>query len=428
MIEDKATYPESYYAASANGPIERPRLQGEMRADVCVIGAGFTGLSAALHLAERGYSVIVLEAARVGWGASGRNGGQVSSGQRKDQEELENILGLPRAKALWDIAYSSVETVKSLIEKHQIECDLKAGVMAVCIRKSEVNWYHNYAEKLANDYDVHDQIPLSKADVTAMLGTERYHGGLLDRHSCHIHPLNFALGLARAAEAAGTELYENSAVTNITEGVKNTVKTDHGSVLADNVVLACNGYLDELDTGMAKHVMPINNFMIATEPLPSTIAVRINRDDVAVYDTKFVVDYFRLSADNRLLWGGGENYGSKFPSDITAFVRKYMLKTYPELASTRIDFAWGGTLAITMNRMPHFGRRGTSIYYAQGYSGHGIAMATEGGKMIAEALAGTAERFDMMADFPTPKFPGGTLLRYPCMVMAMLYFALKDRL
>ena len=428
MREDTGKHTESYYAATARGARERPALAGDVRDDVCVIGGGFTGLSAALHLAEKGYNVCLLEAAKIGWGASGRNGGQVSGGQRQDQVELENWLGRDSARDLWDIADSSVKTVKALVSQHRIDCDLKPGVMAACLRKSDVGWYHAYGEKLARDYEARDMIPLSKADVAAMLGSDRYQGGLLDRSACHLHPLNYALGLATAAEVAGATLYEASRVTRIREGKKVCVHTNGGSVSADHLVLACNGYLGTLDPGVAGHIMPINNFILATEPLDDATARRINRDDVAVYDTKFVLDYFRLSADRRLLWGGGETYSHRFPADIAAFVRKYMLKTYPDLAGTRIDYAWGGTLAITRNRMPHFGRRGGNIYFAQGYSGHGVAMATEAGKMIAEALSSTAERFDIMAGLEIPRLPGGTLLRRPGMLLAMLFYALRDRL
>ena len=428
-MESRQHYPDSWYAATAKGARERPSLQGHHSADICVIGGGFTGLSAALHLAERGYSVILLEAGKAGWGASGRNGGQVSGGQRKDQEELEEMVGKDDARKLWDIAEASVETVKSLAGKHKIDCDLTPGVMAACHRKSDVDWYHGYAEKLASEYGCTSQIPLSKADVAAMLGTDRYHGGLLDKSACHIHPLNFALGLALAAESAGTIIYEESAVTHYNSDGKPEVFTDGGSVSCDHVILACNGYLGKLEKRLSGKIMPINNFVIATEPLPEELANRINRDNVAVFDTKFVLDYYRLTPDRRMLWGGGENYRPGFPKDIATFVQKYMLKVYPELAEYKIDHAWGGTLAITLNRMPHFGRLdGGKVFYAQGYSGHGVALATEAGKMIAEAVAGTAERFDLMAGVATPSFPGGTLLRYPGMVAGMMWFALRDRL
>ena len=429
MAEAYSNYPDSWYTATATGVKGRAPLAGQQTADICVIGGGFTGLSAALHLRKKGYSVALLEAGRVGWGASGRNGGQVSGGQRKDQEDLEDMFGMDTAIELWKIAEESVKSVKSLVAEHKIDCHLKPGVMAACHRKSDVKWYHQYAEKLARDYKAKDQIPLSKAETAAILGTDRYHGGLLDRTACHIHPLNFALGLSLAAEKEGAILYEESRVTHYKTNGKPEVFTQFGSVVCDHVILACNGYLGSLEKRLAGKIMPINNFIIATEPLPEALAKRINRDDVAVFDTKFVLDYFRLTHDRRMLWGGGENYRPGFPSDIAGFVQKYMTKVYPELRDYKVDYAWGGTLAITVNRMPHFGRLDDNkIFYAQGYSGHGVAMATEAGKMIAEAVSGTAERFDLMAKVPTPTFPGGTMLRYPGMVAAMTWFGLRDRL
>ena len=260
------------------------------------------------------------------------------------------------------------------------------------------------------------------------LAREIYHGGLLDRSAAHLHPLNYALGLANAAEAAGAELYETSRVTKIDHGSNPRVHTAEGTVTARYLVLACNGYLGALEPRIAGRIMPINNFVLATEPLGDAGARALIRDDVSVADTKFVIDYYRLSADQRLLFGGGETYSASFPKDIKAFVRKYMLRVYPQLEETRIDYAWGGTLAITMNRMPAFGRVGGNCFYAQGYSGHGLALTSLAGKVIAEAVAGTAERFDVFARVPVPNFPGGTLLRWPGLVAGMLYYSLRDKL
>ena len=423
---------ESYYAATANDRRERPALAGEVRADACVIGGGFTGLSAALHLAERGYDVALLEAERLGWGASGRNGGQMNSGQRVGQKDLEALVGLEEARRLWDLAEEAKATVRERIQRHAIDCDLKPGNLLCAYKPGEAEGLARGADRLREVYG-YDQIQaVSKEEMAEMLGTSRYHGGRLDRGAGHLHPLNYALGLARAAEEAGATLYEASRATRIESGsgtgAKTLVKTATGQVTADYLVLGCNGYLEKLEPRIAGRIMPINNYVLATAPLGEEGARALIRDDVCVTDTKFVVDYYRLSADKRLLFGGGETYSRRFPADIKGFVRRYMLRVYPQLAETPIDYAWGGTLAITMNRLPSFGRLAPNTFYAQGYSGQGVALTSLAGKLIAEAVAGTAERFDVMARLPQRDFPGGTLLRWPGLVAGMLYYSLRDKL
>lgn len=261
-----------------------------------------------------------------------------------------------------------------------------------------------------------------------MLGTDRYHGGVLDTGCWHLHPLNYVLGLAAAAEKAGAVIHEQSRAVSLVHGDPAVVKTAEGEVRAKFVVLACDTYLGDLDRRVDATNMPINNFMIATEPFTEAAARRLIPDDVAVADTKFVINYWRFSADHRLIFGGGETYSSKFPTDIPGFVRRYLLKIYPQLRDVRIDYGWGGTIGITLRRLPHFGRIAPNVLFAQGYSGQGVALASLAGKLIAEAVAGTAERFDVMASLPAPPFPGGRLLRYPLMVLGMLYYSLRDRL
>lgn len=423
-----ARYPASYYAATAVGAVELPVLAGEQECDVCVIGGGYTGLSSALHLAERGYEVVLLEAERVGWGASGRNGGQVGTGQRQDQDELEATLGITRARLLWDLAEEAKATVIERVGRHRIDCDLKLGIVHACHKPAHARSRARYVEKLKREYGYSAIRTLTGIELGQILGTSRYHGGDLDRGAAHLHPLNYALGLARAAREAGARLFEGSRVERYDRRDPTTVHTARGSVRTRHVVLACNGYLGALEPRIAGHVMPINNFILATEPLGAERAQTLIRHDVAVCDTKFVLDYYRLSADQRLLFGGGENYRQRFPRDLKGFVRKYMLRVYPQLADARIDYAWGGTLAITLKRMPHFGRLAPNVFFAQGFSGHGVAMASLAGKLIAEAVAGTAERFDVMAQVPAPRFPGGTLLRWPGLVLGMLYYSLRDKL
>lgn len=420
---------DSYYAATAIGLKDYASLAGDVSCDVCVIGGGFTGLSSALHLAERGYDVKLIEAERISWGASGRNGGQMATGQRKNVLALERIVGVDDAKLLWGLAEEAKATVKERIARHKITCDLKPGVLMVAYKRLENAWFERYVEALRERYDYRHVRIVSVDEVADMIGTNIYHGGALDSGAGHLHPLNYALGLARAAGDAGAQLFENSRAKRIQRVANGSdVYLERGKVHARYVVLACNGYLGRLEARISGKIMPINNFILATEPLEQDKARSLIRDDVAVQDTKFVIDYYRLSADHRLLFGGGENYTSRFPSDIKRFVRKYMLRVYPQLADTRIDYAWGGTLAITMNRLPTFGRLEGDVYYAQGYSGSGVALASMGGKLIAEAIAGTAERFDIFARIPQRTFPGGTLLRWPGLVLGMLYYTLRDKL
>jgi len=419
---------DSYYASSANPAPAYPALEDTVEADVCVIGAGYTGLSSALHLAERGYRVLVLEAERIAWGASGRNGGHVGVGQRRGQGDLEKMLGLDTAKKLWDMSVEAVQLVEALIDKHKIQCDLKRGIMHLAAKRSHNEHLREEVALLRERYGYGQIRYADESEVRALVGSERYFGAQIDSGSLHLHPLNFALGLANAAAAAGVQFYEHSRVTKYSGGSPCVVETAKGRVRTGNIVLACNGYLGNLEPRMAGKIMPINNFVLATEPLPESLARELIANDYALQDTLFVIDYWKLSGDNRLIFGGGENYTSRFPQDIRGFVRKYMLRVYPQLADTRIDFGWGGTLAITLNRMPHLGRLEPNVYYAQGYSGHGVPTATFAGKLIAEAISGTEERFDILAQIPTRTFPGGTLLRWPGLVAGMLYYSLKDKL
>ena len=417
-------YPPSWYAATAAALPPLPPLAGGETADVCIVGAGYTGLSAALHLAERGYSVVLLEAERIGWGASGRNGGQLGTGQRKDQRAFEKMLGAEWARRLWDLGLESNALVKDLIARHGIACDLKPGLLHAAWKRGDAAWLKDDVEYLAANYGYDKSRYVPRDEMREMVASERYRGGVLDAGGAHLHPLNYALGLARACLAKGVRIYEDTRALD-TSGTG--VKTAQGMVNASHILLACNAHLGRLEPRIAGAIMPINNFIVATEPLGAR-ARELIRDDVCVQDTKFVIDYYRLSPDGRLLFGGGESYSPNLPKDIAGFVRKPMLRVFPQLEDVRIDYAWGGTLAITMKRIPHFGRLAPNILYAHGYSGQGINIATLGGKLLAEAVAGQAERFDLIADIKTPEFPGGTWLRYPGLVAGMLFYAMKDRL
>jgi len=370
-------YPQSWYAATVDTLEARPRLSESLSCDVCIIGGGFTGLSAALTLASAGIDVVLLDAHRIGWGASGRNGGQLGSGQRVDQDELEKTYGVEHARALWDLAQASKQNVHNLINQYGIDCDYRAGIM----------------------------------------------------HVDHKRRLKLATGLARAALQYGVRIFENTEVTNYSDSSDQVIiKSKYGDVKARQLLLACNGYLGDLSADVAASVMPINNYIIATETLEPSLAASLIRDNMAVADSKFVVNYFRVSSDNRLLFGGRESYGYRFPTDIKSFVRSAMLSVYPQLEETHIDYGWGGTLAITMNRMPHIRQLTTNVMSSSGYSGHGVGMATLAGKLCAEALTGKLDSFDVMAKLQHKKFPGGTLLRSPLLKLGMIYYSLRDRL
>ncbi len=421
-------YPRSFYAARSCPPDRFPAVAADARCDVCVVGGGFSGLSAALHLARRGYDVVLLEAQRVGFGASGRNGGQVGTGQRRDQNDLEHMVGRDAARALWQLGLEAVDLVRGLARDPLVNVPFHGGIIHADHRARYVPHSLDHAEKLNRDYGYDRIRGLTRDAVRALIGSDAYHGGTIDMGGGHMDPLRFALGLARLAQTAGVRIHEQSRVVSCDMAARVRLATASGNIVADHAILACNGYLGRLNGQVAARVMPINNFIIATEPLPEAERRTLIAGNHAVADSKFVVNYFCFSDDGRLLFGGSESHGYRFPKNIAAKVRRPMLGIFPQLADTRIDHAWGGTLGITMNRMPYFDRLRGNVLTLGGYSGHGVAMATLGGKLAAEAIAGQAERFDLMASVPTPRFPGGAALRRPLLAMAMLWYSMRDRL
>ncbi|MHA7876998.1 NAD(P)/FAD-dependent oxidoreductase [Roseivivax sp.] len=425
--DTQGRYPASFYAETAPLPEPAPALQGDTKADVCVVGAGYTGLSAALHLAEMGRDVVLVEAHRAGFGASGRNGGQLGSGQRVDQMALEKMLGAGEARAYWELGQEAKALVKDLIARHGIGCELRPGVAEAVSDARGLREAFAHAEHMQARYGYDALEPLAGDDWRAACASPAYRGGVIDHDAAHLHPLKYALGLRAACLKAGVRLHEGTEVTGVSDGAPATVTTRGGKVTAEHVVLAANGYLGGLAPRVAARVMPINNFIVATEPLGARTAEVLPRD-MAVADDRFVVNYFRLSPDGRLLFGGGESYGYRFPADIRALVSKPMLEIFPHLADVPLTHAWGGTLAITMKRLPHLARPGKRVLSASGYSGHGVGTATHAGLLMARAIAGEAEGFDTMARLPTPRFPGGSALRAPLLVLAMSWYALRDRL
>ncbi|SLN31921.1 Gamma-glutamylputrescine oxidoreductase [Aquimixticola soesokkakensis] len=426
--DKRATYPPSSYAAGASFLPEQPPLRGEARADVCVIGAGYTGLSAALHLAQRGFRVTVLEAHRIGFGASGRNGGQVGSGYNKDQKWLEKTLGASKARLLWDMAEEAKALTRDLATAHAPDAFLSHGVAHAHWHARDVGADHAYADYLAGHYGYDKLERLDARAMQHLIGSPRYQGGTLDHGAAHLDPLAYCLGLGRAALGAGVTICERSTAYHITQGKQVTVQTEQGRIKADHLILAAGGYLGpDLSMQVATRVMPINNFIATTVPLGDQ-AQDILRQNIAVADDKFVVHYFRLDHKQRLVFGGGESYGYRYPKDIDSRVRKHLAAVFPQLADVAFDHAWGGTLSVTMNRMPYLARLAPNVLSASGYSGHGVALAGLSGRLMAEAITAQAERFDLLASLPARAFPGGPMARQPLLALGMTWYSLRDKL
>ncbi len=427
MTERQKLGPTWYEATGTPAPA-RAALSGETRADVCVVGAGFAGLSAALHLAKAGLRTIVLEATSVGSGASGRNGGQIHSGQRQDQTDLEAELGPERARAFWTLAEDAKALVRDLVAEHAIDCDLKSGLIYAAWKKRDAETLQRFQAHMASTYAYPTQW-IEKSNAGAYVGSERYFGLVVDPGGGQLHPLNFVRGLARAAETAGATIHEASRATSIEKsGPGVVIHTAGGSVHAAHAVLACDTWLGDLDRSAGRTAIAINSFIGVTEPLGETRARALIPSDMAIADTKFVVDYYRLTPDHRLLFGGGETYTPRYPADLHPIVRTPMLKVFPQLADVRLEHVWGGPVGITMSRMPHFGWRDATTVFAHGFSGQGVAIATLAGKLMAEAVTGTASRFDLFASLKHRPVPGGRLFRAPLTAVAMAWYALKDRL
>lgn len=416
----------SWYAETAP-VVARPTLERDLDADVAIIGGGFTGLGAALELARHGVGAVVLEGAQIGSGASGRNGGQVHTGQRLDPETLTQKLGPDAARQLWDMAQDARTSLRRFVRDYGVDCDWRDGLIHAWHRPGGEAEDRAYGDFIARRYGYEGFRLLSKAETAAELGTGVYHGGSFDAGGGHLHPLKLALGLAAAAEAHGAKLYEHSRVrawSPVAGGVR--LALANGARVRARTVLVCgNGYMEGLSERVDAHVMPINNFILTTEPLGDAA---ILPHDYAAADSRFVVNYWRRTADNRLLFGGGETYTPWFPKDIKAFVRRNLLKIYPQLADAGISHAWGGTLGITLSRAPFVRRLGPNILVSAGYSGQGVVLAPYFGRLLARAVLGEARDLDLLGRLPVPAFFGGRLLRWPTLAAGLSYYALRDRL
>ncbi|MCC6983013.1 MAG: FAD-binding oxidoreductase [Bauldia sp.] len=418
----------SLYAAQADPTLAFPRLEADERADVVIVGGGYTGLSAALHLAERGVDVVLLEAGRIGCGASGRNGGQLHSGQRRDQGWLEAKFGRERAHALWDMAQEAKALVLDLIRKHGIDAKFRPGLIEPVHKARLAGKAKADVQRLREEYRYGEIEWMEREALAAAISTDVYHGAKRDRGAGHLDPLAFAQGLARAAAKAGARLHEESAVTALAENGQPRAITGRGVVSADVVILAGDAELSGIEKRVEARVMPIKNYIVTTEPIGAGRPGGIIPGGEAVSDSRFVVHYWRPSADARLVFGGGETYTRKDPADIRGLVRRHLLATYPALAEARLDYAWGGSVGITWHRLPLVRRLRPGVYTAGGYSGQGVALAPYAGMLLAEAIAGDTGRFDRFAALPAPPFPGGKLLRPAALIAGMTWYALRDRI
>lgn len=418
----------SYYAASANPSPERPALAGEFVTDICVVGAGYSGLSTALHLLERGYKVAILESAKVGWGASGRNGGQIVNGLNASLDTIQKRYGDEFAQYVGGLVTEGGKIIRECIAKYDIQCDLKEkNVFAAFTEKQMAELSAKKA--LWSKYGMNDHELLDKSQIAEYVKTDAYIGGMVDHSGAHMHPLNLALGEAAAIESLGATIFEKSRVmsTQQIDG-EHIVRTANGFVRCKTLVFCGNAYLGDASKRLKSRVMPVSTQIMATEPLSEEVANSILPTDTCIEDVRYILDYYRLSADKRLLFGGGTVYGGTDPADIVGKLRPNMLKIFPQLASSKIDYAWSGNFALSFSRVPQLGRLNNNTYFAHGYSGHGVTGSHLFGRILAEAIDGDLSRFDVFSSVPWIPFPGGRLLRVPYSTLGSWYYALKDKL
>jgi gamma-glutamylputrescine oxidase len=420
--------PAPSYYATAGSRLAREPLRGEVRADVVVLGGGIAGCSTALHLAERGYKVALLEARTVAYGASGRSGGQTIFGFAVGQQKLEREVGREDAHRLFDLSVEALDLTQSLIRDYRIDCDYHPNHVHVAVKPRHVQELDEWSRELHDEYGYESVRMLNRDELQGHVRSDRYLAGLIDTRSGHLHPLKYTQGVARAAEAAGALFYENSEVLRYEDGPEVRVHTAHGTVRCANLVLCGNAYIGAVAPSLARRILGVGTYIIATQPIGEERARSLLPSNAAIADVNWILDYFRRSEDHRMLFGGRVSYSSVQPPRLAESMRRRMVRVFPTLADVKVAYAWGGYLDITMSRAPNFGRLAPNVFYLQGFSGHGVALAGLAGKLAAEAVAGTAERFDVFARIPHRDFPGGRAFRRPSLMLAMLYYRLRDLL
>jgi gamma-glutamylputrescine oxidase len=419
----------SFYSASSPAGPPRSRLEGEIEADIAVVGGGLAGCSAALHLAKSAFKVALLEANAVGYGASGRSGGQTIFGLAAGQQSLVSQVGREDATRLFAMSIEALDLAQSLIREYGIECDYRPNHVHVATKRRHLDELADWFEELRKDYRYDSVSLLDRGELQTHVKSERYLGGLLDTRSGHLHPLKFTQGVARAAESAGAIIFERTPALRYNEGAGViVVHTPQGRVRCRHLVLCANAYIGSLAPALSRRILGVGTYVIATRPLAPELARSLLPSNAAIADLNWILDYLRLSADHRILFGGRVSYSALQPRHLAESMRRRMVRIFPELSAVEVEYAWGGYLDITMSRAPDFGRLSPNVFYLQGFSGHGMSLTVLAGKLVAEAVAGTAERFDVFARLPHRDFPGGPLLRRPSLVLAMLYYRLKDLL
>lgn len=421
----------SYYAASVNRQQAYPPLGGELQVDVCIVGGGFSGLNTAIELAQKGLSVALLEARKIGWGASGRNGGQLIRGVGHDVEQFESVVGKDGVRQFKLMGLEAVEIVRARVAQYQIDCDLTWGYCDLANKPAHMEGFAEDKAELESLGYRHELRMVPKERIHEVVGSDNYHGAMIDMGSGHLHPLNLALGEAAAAQSLGVQLFEDSPVTRIDYGSEVRVHTANGQVRAKYLVLACNAYINGLNPTLSGKVLPAGSYIIATEQLSEEQARQLIPQNMALCDQRVTVDYYRLSADRRLLFGGACHYSGRDPADIAGYMKPKMLKVFPQLADVRIDYQWGGMIGIGANRLPQIGRLKDqrNVFHAQAYAGHGVNATHLAGKLLAEAIAGQESRgFDLFAQVPHMTFPGGKHLRSPLLALGMAWHRLKELL
>ncbi|MDA0796624.1 MAG: FAD-binding oxidoreductase [Proteobacteria bacterium] len=420
---DTKEHAPSYYAATANCLTDYPELEGQIDADVAIVGAGFSGVATAVELSERGYKVVLLESNRIGWGATGRNGGQIIGGYGQNPSAFRSNIGSEGVDIVENMGVECVDIIRQRIEKYDIDCDLKWGYCEVGLKKRHLKSYQQWAET-----DPAMQL-LDRDQIKEYVNSEIYLGGYYRKDWGHIHPLNLCIGEAKVAQSLGAKIFEHSRVTSITYGENPAVHTEKGSVKAGHVILCGNAYMGNLVPYLDARVLPATSCIIGTEPLSDEQLQQTMVRDVAVCDSRTALDYYRLSADKRLLFGGLSNYSGLEPANAKAVMRDKMIKVFPSLKDVRIDYSWSGKMGISVRRMPQIGRiENSNVLYASGYSGHGVAPTHMTGRLLAEAVDGDTHRFDIMNKMFHLPWPGGKLLRRPAMAVGMMFYKMLDAL